>query len=97
MLSVAFDYGIQVLALAGESRIGSSFAGYATSPLMVLTSNVPPQEDAYRERALEALRAAVGQADFEAQVARAAALSTDDAVQEALAQLDRLIAGSSAA
>ena len=92
MLSVVFGYGLQVLETLDADEDATFFAGCARSPLMSMVSNLPLEESANRDRAVETLRERTGAVGFDAAVADAAQLPVDDAVAEAMRRLDHLIA-----
>ena len=93
MLSVVFEYGLEILEALGYDAPAGFFAGCASSPLMTMVANMPPQEVPNRDRAIEALRGWLGPSTYDEAVARAAALPIDDAVKGAVAQLDELLGG----
>ena len=92
MLSCAFEYGLQTLAILGHDDAATVFTGFARSPLMALVTNLPDTEVPNRDRAVADLRERVGPDVFDLEVARAADLPLDDAVTASLSILDRLAA-----
>ena len=58
---------------------------------MQLVANLPPHELVERRRAVESVRATLGDGPFRAVVAEAAAMPVDDASLDAIDRLDRLL------
>ena len=90
MLTVAFDRGVTVLALLGHPELAAIVAGIAGSTTLAPLSILPPAERADREATLEQLRAALGDATYDAAVTRGSAMSLDVAVDHTVTELQRI-------
>jgi len=84
--------GIEVLARAGCDELGAVVAGAVGNPLREMYIALAGREHESQERAIQALRDRLGADRCAAVSARGAAMSYDEIVEYALAELDRLIA-----